>query len=303
MIKYTLGILITLYACNICLAQQKQDTLYQRLDKVPVFGLSYFNYGNSDFESPIGTGEAKMQEMGAMFQYIKQLKNKKWLLANKLLYTYFKYDAKSAFNGFDINENFHSISYSLGVIRILPKRWKLIVLLSPTLASDFQESLSRNDLISQGSIIATKRASPYFEYGFGLTYTTRFGNPTVLPLVNLTYKKGDWHTKAVLPAYITHYYVFNENTKLGFRVAAYGNLYNATIENNSTAFELNRVGYSRINIGPDFQTKLFRDFYMNLGAGISTRNVLEIQDDDLNTIIDVDVDEKFFFNIGVKLLK
>ena len=69
------------------------------------------------------------------------------------------------------------------------------------------------------------------------------------------------------------------------------------------AQDLSRLVYSRITIGPDLQTKLLGNFYINIGAGYATRNIVEIQNSDLNPVIELDVKDKFYFNIGIKFLK
>ena len=285
-------------------AQQKTDSINERLSKFSVLTINYFNYGNSDIDTNVGKGKVKMDEWSAEFQFAAPLKEKKLYLFNNLRYTNFTYDA--VFDSTDLNKtkSFHAIAFTAGLIKVLPKRWKLVVNFTPTIASDFKESLSSDDILIQASTLLTKRSSPYFEYGFGLAYINSLGNPTAVPVINMTYKKNKWKTLIVVPAYLSQYYMFNENTQLGLKFAIYGNLYNTEALNSfSSSYELNRVAYSRINIGPDFQTKLFKDFYLHLGTGIALRNILEFQDNDLNTELDFNVDNKFYFNVGIKLLK
>ena len=302
--KKKLYIMLLALTTQLFYAQQKTDSINKRLSKFSVLTINYFNYGDSDINTKVGKGKIKMDEWSAEFQFAAPIIEKKLYLFNNLRYTNFTYDA--VFDSADLNttKNFHAIAYTAGFIKVLPKRWKLIFNFTPTIASDFKESLSSDDILIQASTLVTKRSSPYFEYGFGLAYTNSLGNPTAVPVINMTYKKNKWKTLIALPAYLSQYYMFNENTQLGLKFAIYGNLYNSEALNSfSSSYELNRVSYSRINIGPDFQTKLFKDFYLHIGTGIALRNILEFQDNDLNTELDFNVDNKFYFNVGIKLLK
>ncbi|WP_103071747.1 DUF6268 family outer membrane beta-barrel protein [Aquimarina sediminis] len=290
-------------AVNMFAQKETESAEYPRLTKLPVLSTDFFYYGKSDFEANGLQGEIDMQEWSTVLQYVIPLKEKKWYFSNRLQYTLFNYNTQ--LEGIDdISKEFHSIAYTAGITKVLPKRWSVTLNLSPTLATDFEESLSSDDLILQFSALAMKRSSPYFSYGFGLAYTTRFGSPTVLPLLSLTYKKNNFTTLAILPAYIAQYYSFNEDKyRMGLKVATFGNLYNAELDQIGANLDLNRVSYSRITFGPDFRAKLFNDFYLNLGGGMAFRNILEFQDSDLNTAFDFDTDNKFFFNVGIKLLK
>ncbi len=304
MTKRLIIILTATLAINLTYAQSKTDSLqYKRLTKFPVFSTNYFNYSSSEFDINNQKGKIEMDEWTTMLEFAFPIKEKKWYLSNRVQYTYFTFEATTELTNFKASKDFHSIAYSIGIIKILPKRWKLVASFTPTLASDFEESLHSDDFIFQAAALAMKRSSQNFEYGFGVAYTTRFGNATLIPLVNLTYKVNNWETLVILPAYISQNYLFNKNTKLGGKLAVYGNLYNAVFSNTTSNIDLNRVSYSRITIGPDFQTKLFGDFHLNVGAGIAMRNILEFQDDDLNSELDFSTDNKFFFNIGIKLLK
>jgi len=308
MFKHFTTILLSLFSIGLTYAQSsidstKVDTTYKRLGKFPILTTNYSNYGNSAFETNGQRGRISMHEWSMVLQIAIPLKEKKLYLYNKTHYTNFTFS--STLNQGDSNflENFHSIAFTIGLIKILPKRWRLITNLTPTLASDFEQTLKSDDFIFQASTLAIKRASPHFEYGFGLSFTTKFGNALIIPLIKLTYVKNNWETLAVLPAYVSQNYKFSENTKLGLKLSVYGNLYNVKFDNISSNHDLNRVSYSRINIGPDFQTKLFGDIYLNAGTGLTVRNILEFQDNDLNTELDLNTGNKFFFNIGVKLLK
>jgi len=296
-------IVLVLSGINTSVAQEKTNIIYERLEKLPVFSIDYFNHANSDFEIDSGSGEIKMNEFRTSLQFAPALKKGKTFLLNKIEYTLFNYEADFGMSNLNSEKSFHAIEYTLGVIHKLPKDWRAIVSVTPMLSSDFEESISSDDFLFQASALAIKRSSPNFEYGFGLAYTIRFGNPLLLPILRMTYKKNNWTTLISLPSYVSQYYNFNENTIVGLKAAIFGNAFNATFGEGIYNADVNRVAYSRITVGPEFQIKLFKDLYLNASSGVSVRNILEVQDSDLNTIGNFDIDNKFFFNVGLKILK
>lgn len=274
-----------------------------RLMRFPVFTTDYFYYAPSDFDTDTGKGRIRVNELRTSFQFAFPVKDKKVYLFNKVQHFLLDYVAEIDSQEASIQETYHSFQYTLGLIQVLPKRWRLLLNVSPTLASDFREPLSSDDFVLQLSAMAMKRSGTHFQYGFGLAYTNRFGRPLLLPILSLTYKKDNWLTTAVIPAYISQFYIFSDRSRVGVTAAIYGNLYNVSRDNAALSLDLNRVSYSRITIGPEYQLRLFKDLYLNTKAGIVVRNILEFQDDDLNTELDLEVGRKLFFNVGLRLLK
>lgn len=302
---------ITLHAC-ICLVifslslsnthlvkAQSDTTQYKRLTSFPILSINNFMYAKSDYETPTGNGNIKMTEYNTSLQLAFKLKENKLYLFNKIHYGHFNFS--SEFNGKNIDEHFNSLAISAGLIVVLKNRWKLFGIVTPTLASDFEKPVSSDDLLTQASVIATKRTNPFCEYGFGLALTTRFGRELLIPLATLTYKKNNWTTLMILPAYLSQYYEIND-TKIGIKMATFGNLYNLS-NPPSMKVEMDKLGYSRITIGPDFSTKLLGSFYLNFNAGLAVRNRLESINNNQQVEMELSTKEKFFFNVGISLQK
>lgn len=305
MIKSLNKIFVFILLSNLAHAQKPTDSIsYKtRLTKIPILSLDYFNYSKSNLETDFGSQKIGMNEFRVELRYFAVLKKDKIILVNGINYSNFTFNIEKANFITELSEDFHSLSYNLGLIKILPKRWKLFMSIVPTLATDFGESLTTEDFILQASILATKRSTPFFEYGFGLAYTSSFGVPLPIPLFRLSRKKNNWKTSAVLPVYALQAYSFSDNTQLGIKLSISGNLYNSYLDSSTTSLDLNKVSYSRILVGPEFRQKLLGDFYLNLTSGLVFRNILEFQDNNSNVEIDFDVKEKFFLNVGLKFLK
>jgi Domain of unknown function (DUF6268) len=297
-------IILAMFSYTVHAQENSTDsTTYKRLVKFPLFTIDYFCYPASNFNTKTGKGEISVNEWRTSFQVAFPLKERNLYLLNRIEYSLFNYNTTKESSNIFLQETYNSVQYSVGLLKVLPKKWQLIINFSPTLASDFNESLSSDDFIFQASVLAMKRPSKNFRYGFGLAYTSRFGNLTLLPLVNLTYKKDKWLTLAVIPAYVSQFYNFSDNSRLGLKVDVCGNLYNVNFEAISSVVDLNRVSYSRITIGPEYQLKIVGDLYLNVRAGIAVRNILEVQGDKLNQELALNVKNKFFFNLGLKILK
>jgi len=295
--------LLFIMSFSLC-AQELKDTItYNKLHKFPLLTLDQFYYPNTTFNTNIGQGEIEFNEQRLSIQAAIPLKDRKTYLFNSLNYTLIHYNTIFDQSSLTINESYHSIQYSLGLINILPKQWKLIFNLIPTLASDFHNSLSSEDFTFQISAMATKRSSQNVQYGFGLAYTSRFGNLTIIPLFSLTYKSDKWLTLAVLPAYVGQYFEFNDKYRLGIKAAVGGDLYNVDFDDISSPLNLNKFSYSRVTLGPEFLFKLIGDLYMNTGGGFTVRNVFEVQDKQQNKKLEFTFENRMFFNVGIRILK
>jgi len=276
------------------------DTLqYERLVKFPLLSVRYINYSKSDFDTPNGVGQINMGEYNANFQFALKLKEKKTYMIHRLNFNKFNFNTELE-PITSSSETFYSLGYTIGLMNILHNNWKVVATVTPTLASDFEESLSSEDLIVQSAVILTKRSSPYFEYGFGAAFSTRFGREMYLPLASMTYKKGRWGLFMLLPAYVSQYYHFKDS-RLGLTLSSFGNVYNYT-NDVSDQHDLDKMGYTRINIGPEYRTQLFKDVHLGLSTGVTVRNRLESISDGMSEF-DLSTQQKFFFKIELSILK
>jgi len=277
------------------------DTVkYERLTKFPLASVTYTNYSNSKFESSAGNGKIRMEEVRASLQLAIKVKEKKTYILQKFDFTNFHTTGALNNSQTGFEESLNSFAYSVGLIQVLKNRWKIIAIATPTLASDFREPISSDDFIMQAYFNISKRATPYFEYGFGLVFTTRFGRELVLPVATGIYKKDDWSVFAVLPVQLGIYRHFT-NSKLGLSFTANGNFYNFN-SNLTPTVKLEKVSYSRLNLGPEYDLKIFKTLHLNLKAGVTLRNRLEPQDKSGSIVLNLSTNEKFFFSAGLNIM-
>lgn len=285
-------------------AKSIKDTTAQiRLVKFPLVTTDFLYYPKSNFNTKSGKGKVGMNEYNFSFQYAIPIKKNKTYFYNKIDLSVFGYHVLLESEKLEFLETFHSLDFTMGLIKVLPQKWRLALNFSPTLASDFKDKLSSDDFIYQFAAIAIKRAKDNLQYGAGIAYTSRFGKLTLIPLVNLTYKKDKWLTLAMIPTYFSEFYCINEDSKIGLAANVNGDYYNVRFDAIPTTIDLNKASYSRITIGPEYQFKLFGDLYLNTGIGIAVRNILAIQNKNLNEEVSLDADCKYYFHMGLRILK
>ncbi|BDD04772.1 DUF6268 family outer membrane beta-barrel protein [Aureibacter tunicatorum] len=294
--------LTIVFHCENLMGQNETDTTnFSRLVKFPLFTSEFIHYPATNYDQ----NKLLLSEVRTAVNLGFPLDNNQTILTSRLVHSYFSFEAEHNLTGTQVNKYYQSIAVGIGFVRMLKKNWKISFMLMPTIASDFVEPLHADDWIFQTSFLATKRVDKNIEYGTGLIYTTTFGRPMILPLLNYLRKKNNWTTIIYLPAYLAHYFEPSDKFRLGFKATVFGNLYNANFDSyqlNELEFA-NRVSYTRILIGPDSHMNIFGDFYINLSAGLSVRNRIEIQDDNLNMKGSINTDIKPYINVGIKLLK
>ncbi len=141
----------------------------------------------------------------------------------------------------------------------------------------------------------------FWEFGFGLSLNTRFGNEQLLPLLYYYRKKDKWETNVFIPSYIQQFYAL-EKGKIGISLAIDGNNYN--FENTVIPnLDLDKLSYSRVNIGPMYEFKLWGDIYTNIQGGVTIMNKQSWNDQFKEEVLDLAPEDKLFFRIGLKMLK
>ncbi len=286
-------------------AQKSGKNNKTRLSKFPLFNVSHLNYSNAKVDVDEHSFKYRTEEYNVKLQTAIPLKSRKTYLFNSLSYVYSKYF--SEFNQHsDALHRFHTLNYNVGIIRMLPKYWTFSVNLSPILSSDFKDKINSDDFRYNVSVMAQKRANEYFEYGIGLgyaSYVSYVEGGFVVPFFSMTYKNNRNTTRMIFPSFIHQSYAINPNTDLGFRIAMNGSLKNMAGFDNSGNLDLNRISESGVLIGPDLQKKVWGDFYLNVNCGVSVSNRIQFQDNSLKKEMEVDAHQKFYFGIGLVLLK
>ncbi|MFC5048500.1 DUF6268 family outer membrane beta-barrel protein [Aquimarina hainanensis] len=261
--------------------------------------VSYTHFGESSFEEKQYEGKVGFSEVLVDLKFPYVLKNKKTIIINGVEFTNLKPNfSNEADASSSVSRNFYSVAYYLALNNRIGKQWSYSIGLKPAFASDFQSGISSDDFMLRGTALVSKQVSRSFKYGFGVSYNTRFGRRMVIPLVQLVYKKGHWGTYAYLPAYISQFYHL-KNGKVGLSIIANGNNYNF-YDDTGAGLNLDKLNYTRVNIGPEYETKIGGKLKINVSGGITVANKLEWTDSDSETALDLSPENKYFLRATLK---
>ena len=182
-------------------------------------------------------------------------------------------------NGNEASKLYHRISYSLTTVYRMNDSWLFSARVAPTLASDLQQSLSGDDLMILGSLIATKKVNEQTKFGGGLIYTTRLGSPLLLPMLQYSHEVKRHSIKIILPALIRYNYSFGKSDEIGvgFKIAPNGANFNAS-EDNFTNAVVDKLNYVRVNIGPEFDYMITGMLRLEVSGGLSAKRTYKYFD-------------------------
>ncbi|MEL7251637.1 MAG: DUF6268 family outer membrane beta-barrel protein [Bacteroidota bacterium] len=289
--NYTIPVIFLLFSCNL-LAQDFE-----------LLRIQTAYYPNQAIEESLIDTEVGFLEWSGRIAIPQVLKGKRTILVHRLGYSNLRVDTDSNFGSTTMEDtkHYHSIFYSFGLIKILSPQWRLLISLNPTLASDFSDPLSNNDLLFQGSAIAMKTKNTRFQYGFGVAYTTRFGRQLVAPAGMLKYNTPKLALEILVPTVLS--VVFNRQQKFNYGLAVNlnGGLFNNTGENPATSALIDEAAYSRLNIGPTFAFKLNEALKIDLTGGMAVGRRLELIDS-AEEILDRTPEAGPFFRLGLSVI-
>lgn len=294
-------LLVVFYIVCFSLTAQEVEE-YNRLTKFTAASILYTQYSTNDFDSEFLKGNVTTSELKATLQYPLEIKKSGLKIINGLNLILLSPKVEEEVNAIEINRNFYTIAYNLGLIKTIGKKhWRIVTILKPTFASDFHEAFSSEDFLFQASAFTIKRVNKFWEFGFGLSLNTRFGNEQLLPLLYYSSKKNQLETNIFIPSYIQQFYCF-EKSKIGISLAVDMNNYNfdnTVIPN----LDLDKLIYLRLNIGPMYERLLMKNIYANMQGGITIMNRHMWNDQNKETVLELSPEDKFFFRVGLKLLK
>jgi len=240
-------------------------------------GVRYYNYPHSKVDNN-SNNQFSIQEFGAFFNIPWVFKNKKTAIINGLGYAFVSINNQN--NPLAAIEEFihlQAITYKLMLWHQLSNQWSVVGVFEPTLASDFKSRLSNDDLVIQSTAMFIRKFNSGFQLGSGLAYTTRFGNPLVIPVIPLKFESGKHRLNALLPLKMSYTYALGQNLDIGLKALTNGANFNVTGYSNDTT-EINKINYTRVNLGPVVRFRPKKYLNIELSGGISTNRNIEATD-------------------------
>lgn len=261
-------------------------------------GIRYLNYPKSEPNGRDGY-QFSIQEYGGFFNIPTVLnKDSSSVMLNGFNFAQIKINLSgdnAAIPADNITVN--SISYRFSFIHKFNNKWSFAGMIEPTLASDFKSKLSSDDLVIQSMGMVSAKINSKFLIGGGLAYTSRFGQPRIVPVVPIKYKSKKHLLSGVLPTKIIYTYQINPKIDIGFKAIVNGANFNITGYSNEFS-EINKINYTRTNIGPVLYYKPKKIFSIEVSGGISTNRTFKLVDINNNSYNNSSSTEAFF-NIGL----
>lgn len=252
--------------------------------EVQLAGIDYTYYPKAD--SKEGNDKIDYQEMSAFIQYPILLNNKKDILVNKLSYGLVAPTLHSPLDGKmnKISENYHSIGYGLSWIHIFNSKWLLLASANVSIDSDLHEKLSGDDFVVGTFGLVRYTIDKNLKIGLGVTYSTTLGEPLWLPVGEAEYTDDKMSVALVFPVKASVMMKAN-NKKLRYGVSGNigGNNFNLGNFTSAEGLEVDKVRYSRINVGPLVEYDIADGFTLSSSVGVTTNRILkfEVADDRL----------------------
>lgn len=184
----------------------------------------------------------------------------------------------------DLPENLHAIDATLALNWRWSDAWSTTFSFNPGIHSDF-EDISGKDFIYQGSILFQNRLGGKNLIGFGLAYSDSFGDPLVIPLVQIRwYPTPEWYVESMLPLNLNVGYNLDSTWSVGLEGKLRGYRYRLT---ESAPWNEAVLKYREVQLGPFLNARLGEKVSLRLSAGVVVAQKFEFMDKDSdNTIVE-----------------
>lgn len=267
-----------------------------------LFQLQSAHYTKQNLRDASIDGKIGFFEWGAQVN-VPQIfkKNKHTILMHKLGYANVTANTEVSLpiGKVESTQYYHSIIYNLGLIQSLNLSWRLIANFIPTLASDFGEKLSGNDLLFQANALVVNTKNKKIKYGFGLAYTTRFGRQLMIPMGLFKWDAQKFEVDMVLPNKLSAMVNSKKNYfSFGIKAGLNGGVFNNSSMFQTVSGTIDEVGYSRLTIGPAIRIRLKDAININLHGGFTVNRRLEFIDSN-DEIIDRTPKATPFVGVGI----
>jgi hypothetical protein len=196
-------------------------------------------------------------------------------------------------------QEFHDLRVELRLRRQLSDAWTMTARVAPGLASDFQK-VTLDHVNVDGGLVFLRRFSPEFAAGLGAAYLHDFGEPLVLPLlqVNWTPSGKDYMVEAILPRSLAVWWQYRPAVRLGLVGGVQGNRYR--IGEPLPLREDATLKFSMGTLGPAIDVDMGRGgTHFDAAAGFSFARQFELRDEGGDAMRTLDLEAGLFLRAGL----
>jgi hypothetical protein len=164
----------------------------------------------------------------------------------------------------------------------LSERWALLGQLTPSLKSGFEDELVREDVAVEGAVLASRRVGRRTVLGAGVAYSSTFGVPLPIPLLQVERQGAlwdggpGWRGSALLPSSVETWVVPSRRVEVGVQLRTLGNRHHLT--GGDTGLSKPFSDYFDTVVGPSANVYLTSWMTVGIESGISVYRQMQITD-------------------------
>ena len=247
-------------------------------------------------DSLIDDAQVRISKINFTLEYPVIYAQGRTILFHQLAYQNMQFDYKKTES---ILHQLHRVSYTATMIRQLTEKWSMIAMVNPSIASDFEEGLTSEDMSFQAAAIFKINYSPKLSIGYGLAYSTQFGTAIPLPLIMIEWNNGGkWSLSSTLPANLELWYQSSEKVKLGLLIRSDGDNYH--FDPQGYQVERPELRYIMMTFGPAAHISFSKKATLKIETGIIGLHRFEFYSGD-EEIISNDLKPSGFARAGLQL--
>jgi hypothetical protein len=202
-----------------------------------------------------------------------------------------------------VPQEFHDLRLELLLRQRLNATWTMTATAAPGLASDFQ-NITWDHVNLNGGLVFLHRFSPDLAVGPGAAYLHDFGEPLVLPVLQVTWTPAgkDYTVEALLPRRLAVWWQYRPTVRLGLVGGIQGNHYR--IGEDLPLREDTTLKFSMGTLGPAVDVAMGRgSSHFKAAAGLVFARPFELRDDDGNALHTLNLEAGPFLRAGITLTR
>ena len=167
--------------------------------------------------------------------------------------------------------------------RQLKNRWSILAQVTPALKSGLEEKLVGEDFAIEGAILVNRQLSERSVFGFGAAYSTNFGAPIPIPLLQYDFQATlwaggpAWRGSALLPSSLEAWVIPARRFEIGLQLRSLGDRHHIT-EVGTVPLNKPYSDYFDMVLGPSVIVYLTPWLNLNVESGISLYRQMQITD-------------------------
>lgn len=271
----------------------------------PSISVSYDFLPYQDIDEPIempdgsmvDDAQVRLSKVRTAITYPVMLSQGRTILFNELSYQQITFNYRKTTSLLD---RLHSFSYTLTALHSLSEKWSLLAMGKSSIASDLEVEMAAEDFSFQTAAILNRHFSQKFSMGFGIAYSTQFGNGVPLPLLTFDWNNGaKWSARATLPSDLEVWYIPGERVSFGLLVTGDGDNFRFDPGSYRDTAPEPELRYTMMTIGSTARINLTPEICLNVEAGIIGLHRFEFYSGDTE-VVSNDLEPSQYIRLGLQ---